>query len=138
MKPLLAAAALALILYAPAEAQDTAPRDAASPQGVWMRGDGKARVRIAPCGDDLCAVNLWIRPGVHNEKVGDKLVMSVRQDKDAHWTGKAYDPQRKLTYKLTMILSDASRMTTSGCVLGGLICKDAHWTRVDGEGRDQG
>jgi uncharacterized protein (DUF2147 family) len=138
MKPLLAAAALALSLSAPAVAQDSAPRSAVSPQGVWMRGDGKARVRIAPCGDDLCAVNLWIRPGVKNEKVGDKLVMSVRQDSDAQWTGKAYDPQRKLTYKRTMTISDARRMTTTGCVLGGLICKDAHWTRLENDGRGQG
>ncbi len=28
--------------------------------GVWTRGDGNARVRIAACGPSLCATNVWI------------------------------------------------------------------------------
>ena len=101
-----------------------------SPQGNWSRGDGKAKVRIAPCGAELCAVNTWIRAGVRDEKVGDKLVMSVVQDNDRTWKGKAFDPQRNLTYRLTIDVKGAT-MTTSGCVLGGLICKHVDWTRLD-------
>ena len=101
-----------------------------SPEGNWSRGDGKAKVKIAPCGDDLCAVNTWIKAGTKNEKTGDKLVMTVAHSGDGHWKGKAYDPQRKLTYRLSMTVAE-SRMTTRGCVLGGLVCKGVDWKRLD-------
>ena len=102
-----------------------------SPQGLWARGDGKARVEIAPCGADLCAVNTWIKQGIKDEKVGDKLVMTVKPGKSGIWTGKAFDPQRNLSYKLTITVASASTMTTAGCILGGLLCKNMGWTRLD-------
>ncbi|MGO9419972.1 MAG: hypothetical protein ACLP25_11855, partial [Roseiarcus sp.] len=52
-----------------------------SPIGDWARGDGKAWVRIEPCGQKLCAINTWIRPGVTDEKVGDRLVLDVSPQK---------------------------------------------------------
>ncbi len=102
-----------------------------SPQGFWARGDGKAKVQIAPCGSDLCATNTWIKPGVTGEKIGDKLVMTVTEATPGHWTGSAFDPQRNMRYKLKMDVGDKT-MTTSGCVLGGLLCKGVNWTRIAG------
>ncbi len=103
---------------------------AADITGNWARGDGNARVRIAPCGDDICAVNTWIKPGTPKEKAGDKLVMSIMQDADGTYAGTAFDPQRDLTYKLTVKI-DGDRMTTKGCVVAGLICKGIDWTRIN-------
>ncbi len=103
--------------------------DTPGPQGNWSRGDGKARVTIAPCGGDICAVNTWIKPGVKDEKEGDKLVMSVKPE-GAKYVGRAFDPQRNLHYRLTITMNGDSKMTTSGCVLGGLICKSMQWTRL--------
>jgi uncharacterized protein (DUF2147 family) len=74
----------------------------ASPEGVigsWSRGDGNARVRIAPCGSALCATNTWIRDESGGEHVGDRLVMKVSGD-GASLSGAAYDTQRKLSYNL--------------------------------------
>ena len=98
-------------------------------EGDWSRGDGKAKVHIAPCGDDICAINTWIRPGVNDERVGDKLVMTVKPDGPDKWAGKAFDPQRHMTYRMTIDVA-ASTMTTHGCVLGGLLCKNMGWTRL--------
>lgn len=112
-----------LLLAAPAHA------DTGALQGEWARGDGKARVRMENCGSDLCAVNTWIKPGVRDEKVDDRLIMTLTDAGASRWTGKAYDPQRGLTYRLT-ITADGRGMTTTGCVLGGLICKGMHWTRA--------
>ncbi len=116
-----------MIIYLAAAAMLTA--DTSALQGEWARGDGKAKVRMEPCGADLCAVNTWIKPGVRDEKVDDRLVMTLAGNGTMRWSGKAYDPQRKLTYRLT-ITADARTMTTTGCVLGGLICKGMHWTRI--------
>ncbi len=101
----------------------------ASPEGHWARGDGKAKVVIEPCGGDICAINTWIRPDVKDEHVGDKLVMTVAAKGDK-WTGKAFDPQRNLRYGMTMTVA-GDKMTTSGCVFGGLICKSMNWSRID-------
>ncbi len=104
--------------------------DAPSPDGDWSRSDGKAKVHIAPCGNDLCAVNTWIRSDDKDEKVGDKLIMTIKSGINGVWTGKASDPQRHLNYRLTLKLN-GNAMTTSGCVLGGLLCKHVSWKRLD-------
>ena len=100
--------------------------------GGWARGDGVARVEIAPCGGAICATNTWIKPGVADEKVGDKLVMKVEPSGAAAMSGTAFDPQRNLSYRLNISLAGRS-MTTRGCVLGGLLCKNMGWTRLPGE-----
>ena len=90
-----------------------------------------ARVQIAPCGGAICAINTWIKPGVSDEKVGDKLVMSVEPSSAAAMSGTAFDPQRNLSYRMKINFSGKS-MTTQGCVLGGLLCKNMGWTRLSG------
>lgn len=96
--------------------------------GNWSRGDGKARVRIAPCGEALCAINTWIRDPASDEHVGDKLVMKVTGN-GSSMSGTAYDPQRRLSYSLEINYGQAS-MQTRGCVLAGIVCKSISWKRV--------
>jgi uncharacterized protein (DUF2147 family) len=103
---------------------------AADINGQWARGDGNARVKIAPCGSDVCAVNTWIKQGTPKEKEGDKLVMSIKPDAEGSYAGTAFDPQRDMSYKLTVTV-DGNKMTTKGCVVAGLICKAINWTRID-------
>ncbi len=102
---------------------------AAEPQGVWLRDDGNARVEFAPCGDKFCATNLWIRDTSKGEEVGDKLVMTLKRESASMLVGTAYDPKRDRTYSLTITQGDGS-MTTRGCILAGLLCKQVHWTPV--------
>ncbi|NLR97099.1 DUF2147 domain-containing protein [Rhizobium sp. P38BS-XIX] len=103
---------------------------AADLDGQWARSDGNAKVRIGPCGSDICAVNTWIKPGTPSEKEGDKLVMSIKPASNGTYSGTAFDPQRDLTYKLTVTV-DGDRMTTKGCVVAGLLCKGVEWTRIN-------
>ncbi|MBW6424148.1 DUF2147 domain-containing protein [Rhizobium sp. XQZ8] len=98
--------------------------------GEWARGDGNAKVRVAPCGSDVCATNTWIKPGTPKEKVGDKLVMTIKPTSNDGYSGTAFDPQRDLTYKMTVTIS-GDKMTTRGCVLAGIICKGVDWTRIN-------
>lgn len=96
--------------------------------GNWARGDGNARVRIAPCGGALCAINTWIRDASSGEHVGDRLVMKVSGG-GSSMSGTAYDPQRKLNYNLEISYGPQS-MQTRGCVLAGIVCKSISWTRL--------
>lgn len=102
-----------------------------SPFGLWARGDGKAKVKVERCGADLCATNTWVREGTKGEKAGDVLVMSVKPDDPAHWSGTAFDRQRDMTYRMTLNVGETS-MTTEGCVLAGIVCKEMDWTRIAG------
>lgn len=103
-----------------------------SPDGVWLRDDGNARVRIAPCGSKLCATNLWIKDTSKGEEVGDRLIMSLERTSDSQLKGTAYDSKRKKTYRITVIPS-AKGLTTRGCILGGLLCREVNWTPAGGE-----
>jgi uncharacterized protein (DUF2147 family) len=119
------AGGLALLIFAAG-----GQANAAGLEGQWQRGDGNARVMIAPCGDNICATNTWIKPGTPREKAGDKLVMTITPGADGGYSGTAFDPQRDMTYKLTITLS-GDRMTTRGCILVGLLCKGIDWTRIN-------
>jgi len=103
---------------------------AADMDGVWMRDDGNARVRIAPCGDKTCATNLWIRDRSKGEAPGDQLIMSVKRSSDTTFSGTAYDPKRGLTYSVDVTLGNQA-MKTRGCVLARLLCKTVGWAQVN-------
>ncbi|MBS7703636.1 DUF2147 domain-containing protein [Chelatococcus asaccharovorans] len=102
-----------------------------SPNGVWLRDDGNARVRIASCGSNLCATNLWIKDTSKGEEVGDKLIMSLDRQSDGILTGTAFDPKRNRTYDITVIVS-GNTLKTRGCILAGLLCRDVNWTPAGG------
>lgn len=122
MTPMIPAAmAINLCLYGMANATDI--------EGRWARGDGNASVRIAPCGPDLCAINTWIKPGTPKEKQGDKLVMTIKRGTSGVYSGTAFDPQRNLTYSLTVTV-DGDKMVTKGCIIAGLLCKGVEWARI--------
>ena len=123
MKNLLFLTIAALLLAGPS----AAAQQAADPGGVWLRDDGNARVEIAPCGDDICATNLWIGDTSGGEEAGDVLVMTLEPRSETQLGGTAYDPKRDRTYSITVeVLEDG--LVTRGCVLGGLLCRNVSWT----------
>lgn len=94
--------------------------------GVWMRSDGNARVEIAPCGDRICATNLWIGDTSKGENVGDELIMTLSRTERGDLVGTAYDPKRGWTYGIAIERKGTS-LFTRGCILGGLLCKSVTW-----------
>lgn len=98
--------------------------------GDWARGDGKTRIHVASCGAAVCARNTWVRHGVSGEKVGDRLILRVKPTGPGHWSGNAFDPQRKQSYAINVRVS-ARRMTTQGCVMGGFVCQSMGWMRLN-------
>lgn len=112
-------AALALVLATSAPALS-------EPYGLWLRDDGNARVEIAPCGDNLCATNVWIGDTSGGEEVGDRLVMSLNPAGSNRLTGNAYDPKRDMRYAITLSY-DGSTMQTRGCV-AAILCRSVNWT----------
>ena len=95
--------------------------------GTWMRGDGNARVRIAPCGDKVCATNVWIGDTSNGEEVGDRLIMTLAPEGGGRLAGTAFDTKRQRSYNI-IITSNGQQMSTKGCILGRLLCREVTWT----------
>ena len=115
---------LALMLIS----SSTAPALSKDIVGKWQRGDGGAHVEITNCGASYCAANTWVSDTSGFEKVGDKLIIDVKETGRGVLEGEAYDPRRGLTYAL----ANADRkLLTKGCILLGILCKSMTWTRLD-------
>ena len=57
-------------------------------KGDWARDDGKAKVRIGPCGDALCGAISWLRdPKTDPGKVGQQVFFDMKPKSDNVWTG---------------------------------------------------
>lgn len=109
-----------------------APADAAlagDPTGVWLRDNGNSKVRITPCGDALCGSIVWLRDSGGPAHLGQRVFYGMKPSGENSWRGNAHNPEDGKTYSGSMTLSGNS-LTTSGCVLGGLICKSVHWSRA--------
>jgi uncharacterized protein (DUF2147 family) len=102
----------------------------ADPSGVWQRADGTSRVRIAPCGGNLCGTITWLKNADSPAKVGQRVFYEMAPNGANKWSGKAFNPEDGRTYSGTMTLSGSS-LTTAGCVLGGMICRSVNWSRVN-------
>ena len=122
--PMLAGVALACAALAMPRAAE-----AAGFMGEWARGDGVAHARMAPCGDKLCMTNTHIQNSTNNEKVGDKVIITVQEQSDDKISGVAYDPQRGRSFTVKMKV-DGDQMTMSACAGAGLFCKSIQWTRL--------
>jgi uncharacterized protein (DUF2147 family) len=107
------------------------PQLSADPRlhGEWKRDDGSVVVRIKPCGSKTCATNTWVGDNSGGENVGDRLIMTLDNESESTLVGEAFDPQRNLTYKLKIDVSEA-RFTSRGCVALGMLCKTASWRRA--------
>lgn len=97
--------------------------------GKWVRRDGASEIAISACGDKICAVNIWVRDPDGSEKPGDELILSLRHTSPTELDGRAYDKRRELSYAMEITFGPAG-MRTEGCVLLGLLCKSAEWTRI--------
>ncbi len=125
MKPTLATSILilALALRVPALA------NSADPSGVWLRDDGNARVRIAPCGSNICATNLWIKDTSGGEEVGDRLVLTLKPEGADKLSGEAFDPKRNRRFAMTLTVKPDG-LSTRGCIIG-VLCKTVTWTPAE-------
>ena len=96
--------------------------------GLWTRDDGAARIQFSPCGAALCGVIVWLKSPASKAHVGQQVFFDMTRTDQSIWTGKAFNPDDGKTYSGKMVLS-GKKLKTSGCVLGGLICKTVAWQR---------
>ena len=102
----------------------------ADPSGTWLRDNGASRVKIAPCGSNMCGSIVWVKDTDGPGKVGQRVFYDMAAAGPNKWNGKAFNPEDGKTYSGSMVLNGSS-LTTSGCVLGGLICRTVNWSKVN-------
>ena len=98
--------------------------------GTWERDTGASRVRFTKCGDALCGSLSWLKDEQGPAKVGQRIFYDMKPSGAGKWTGSAFNPEDGKTYSGTMTLA-GDKLTTSGCVLGGLICRSVVWNRAN-------
>jgi uncharacterized protein (DUF2147 family) len=102
----------------------------ADPSGVWQRDTGSSRMRVAPCGANLCGTLIWVKDANGPAKVGQRVLYDLKPNGTNKWSGSAFNPEDGKTYTGTMTLSGSS-LTTGGCIVGGLICRTVNWVRAN-------
>ena len=106
------------------------PAIAGDVRGEWARDDGKTKVRFIACdADAVCGSITWLKDPNSPSKIGEQVFFDMKPNGDNAWAGVAFNPEdgRRYTGKMTL---SGNRLTTAGCVLGGLICKSFGWTRA--------
>lgn len=98
--------------------------------GTWLRESGASRVRFAKCGEAMCGTLAWLKDTNGPAKVGQRIFYDMKPSGDGKWSGSAFNPEDGKTYSGTMTLA-GDKLTTSGCVLGGLICRSVTWNRAN-------
>lgn len=102
---------------------------AAEVTGEWLREDGAAKIRFSPCGGAVCGFLAWKRDEGASGRIGEQVFFDMKPNGANAWAGTAFNPEDGKRYTAKMTLS-GERLTTAGCVFGGLICKSFGWTRA--------
>ena len=119
----MALAGLVLCLATPALARDAA-------EGMWLREDGVARVKVAHCGSALCGTIVWLKDAKGRGKLGQRVFFDMQPNGADSWSGSAFNPEDGNTYDGKMTVS-GDALTTTGCALAGLVCKSLRWSRFE-------
>lgn len=98
---------------------------AASPNGTWKRSNG-ALIKVFSCGG---GIGMKVIKSPSPKKVGKTIMCGAKKTGANTWKGSLLnldDGQRYSGY----VKLRGRALTLSGCVLGGLICKNDTWRRV--------
>ena len=110
----------------PAQTQAPRPADPNSPVGVWLTEEKEGKVRIQPCGANLCGFAVDAKSNANGEQV--LINMKPGQGK---WSGRILDPNTGSTYDSTIALKGSDTLRVQGCAFGGMFCGGQTWTRVN-------
>ena len=86
-------------------------------------------MQIASCGDKLCGTIVWVRDKESPTKVGMRVFFDMAPERANVWSGKGFNPENQQIYARTLAVV-GDRMTTTGCILGRLICQSFYRDRV--------
>lgn len=107
------------------------PAQAADPSGIWMMMGQGMKVKISPCGEQVCAVIVWLKapkdengnarldaknsdPALRTRPlIGTSIFGNMRPTEENGWSGDVYNPFDGATYSgvaLTMVSADQMKL----------------------------
>ncbi|RMC35372.1 DUF2147 domain-containing protein [Paracoccus alkanivorans] len=104
-------------------------------EGVWQTQPDEgafAHVTIAPCGSAFCGVisrTFKDKTEYQSPNLGRQIVIDMAPVGGGNYEGKVWRPANNKTYMGKANVS-GDRMSLSGCVAGGLLCKSQTWARI--------
>ena len=98
----------------------------ASPLGIWLTEETNGKVRIEPCGDNLCGYAIDPKSGEKADKV--LIDMAANGPK---WTGRIFDPGNGNNFDSSIALSGPDALRVQGCPTNATFCGSQTWTRVN-------
>jgi Uncharacterized protein conserved in bacteria (DUF2147) len=102
------------------------PLAANSPLGVWLTEEKEGKVRIEPCGPNICGYSVDKK----SNQNGEQVLINMKPGKDK-WSGRIFDPNSGSTYDSTIALKGTDSLRVQGCAFGGMFCGGQTWTRVN-------
>jgi uncharacterized protein (DUF2147 family) len=121
---------------------------AAELKGKWLTDEGKGHVLFESCGPKMCGKIVWLKepndekgkPHVdalnENKSLRSRLIMGLKlteleSDGNGGWKGVIYNPEDGKSYKAKAAIQKNDTLLVKGCIMGGLLCDDQTWTRVN-------
>lgn len=108
-------------------------------EGHWVNGKHSVIVKIDRCGLAWCgsvvqateAAKQRAREGGTASLIGTLVLTNVRSTGGNTFKGSVFDPKRDIRAPATLHLIGLDVLSIRGCLLGGLICKEQRWTRIN-------
>jgi uncharacterized protein (DUF2147 family) len=129
-KPAAPAAANAPVVASLQKQQPAAarpPSSPSSPLGVWLTEEKEGKVRIEPCGTNLCGYSV----NAQTDANADQVLINMKPVSDIKWSGRIFDPNSGSTYDSTIALKSSDSLRVQGCAFGGMFCGGQTWSRVN-------
>ncbi|WP_282602134.1 DUF2147 domain-containing protein [Paracoccus sp. PARArs4] len=104
-------------------------------EGIWQTQPDEgafAHVTIAPCGGAFCGtISRTFKDGAEYQSpnLGRQIVIDMAAKGGGAYEGRVWRPANDKVYNGKAAVS-GDRMSLSGCVAGGLICKSQTWAKV--------
>ncbi len=109
-------------------------------EGRWQNPKDSVIIDVAPCGSGTwCGRVSWASPkakadarkGGTQRLVGTRLLSGLKPNGAGGWKGRAYLPKRNMHATALVHAAGGRIMVVKGCLVGGLVCKEQRWTRVN-------
>jgi uncharacterized protein (DUF2147 family) len=98
-----------------------------SPLGVWLTEQKEGKIRIEPCGANLCGYSVDAKSNQNRTQI----LIDMKSDKDSKWSGRIFDPKSGSTYDSTIALKSPDSLRVQGCAFGGMFCGGQTWSRIN-------
>lgn len=104
-------------------------------EGVWQTQPDEgafAHVTVAPCGGAFCGtITRTFKDAAEfqSPNLGKQIVRNMAPQGGGEYSGQVWRPANDKVYNGKASVS-GDRMSLSGCVAGGLICKSQAWAKI--------